>query len=289
MKTLHLIAILFGISMCCVLTSCGKNMVAFSGSEQTIDQRASITQSMDAEVKKADNPEPALTATATPTPEIPKTFADTKLVCEKVNESPLIYGCALRFNDGTKYSGKVDKWDTQLNIEELQEQGSVNVENAAADSVWHIFLTPGPSIRHLIFKITSGAEMRKYETEIENNQVPAPAPEGAAVPGFKLEENFWYLSKPGESCEQVCANHGGYNDATRTVAGSDGSSLKCQLTFLGISKGTVGFEYLKECPTAGLGCYIKNGKKIRCGMPSNPTTAEASAEGVERACSCFGD
>lgn len=66
----------------------------------------------------------------------------------------------------------------------------------------------------------------------------------------------WYLSNTYGSCTQVCASHGGYHEATRTYAGSDGTDSNCWevLVALGAPPDADGILYVGELRLVGLGC-----------------------------------
>ncbi|MFN2425595.1 MAG: hypothetical protein ABR587_04010, partial [Candidatus Binatia bacterium] len=96
----------------------------------------------------------------------------------------------------------------------------------------------------------------------------------------------------GEGCDAACGRVGlGYDEATRTVAGSDGTDANCLavLAALGISNG--GLEHPSSTCGAALGCYSSPFEftdttpfEGRCVNP--PTDALGSQPWVWRACAC---
>lgn len=105
-----------------------------------------------------------------------------------------------------------------------------------------------------------------------------------------IDGNCWYLGASGDSCTTTCSTHNGYNEATRTYSGSDGTDAHC-LNLLGqlVSGYNTGFG---EFIGVTLGCMY------RPAQPSIPTdysyrgtgttTADASSSGVtyQRICAC---
>jgi cysteine-rich repeat protein len=103
----------------------------------------------------------------------------------------------------------------------------------------------------------------------------------------------WFLGDAGASCAETCAGAGlGYDDATRTVAGSSGTNASCTsvLSALGF---VVGSAQTRMCDT-GIGCFgqallspLPLASAGRCTGP--PTDAEsAPPANAKRACACSG-
>ena len=69
------------------------------------------------------------------------------------------------------------------------------------------------------------------EAEAEADTPPGPCA-GRAVGGA-----CWYLSAEERNCDDACSSHGGYNEATRTYAGSSGTNANCDeaLDALGVA------------------------------------------------------
>lgn len=49
--------------------------------------------------------------------------------------------------------------------------------------------------------------------------------------GARVSGGCWYMGADGQSCNQVCANQGGYSELTRILAGSEGSLAVCGNVF----------------------------------------------------------
>ncbi len=113
------------------------------------------------------------------------------------------------------------------------------------------------------------------DAEPDTDTDPGPWCNGVEVAGY-----CWYYGGGGESCGTVCAAHGGYHIATRSYAGSDGSTLNCRdvLDALGIGSGIPGLQ-----TGVGLGCSFYNGNRYRT---IDPTTETASFTGYARVCAC---
>ncbi|MFO8074050.1 MAG: hypothetical protein R6V85_19500 [Polyangia bacterium] len=98
-------------------------------------------------------------------------------------------------------------------------------------------------------------------------------------PGTFYKGARWYSGDAGESCADVCEGRGGYDEATRTVAGSDGGNVDCRLLL-----GTLGSGY----PYAGgVGCVYVTDLSMRY-RDVAPTTSSASCPTCRRACACGG-
>jgi hypothetical protein len=100
----------------------------------------------------------------------------------------------------------------------------------------------------------------------------------------------WYLSAHYRSCEQVCASYGGYHEATRTFAGSDGTDSNCWavLSALGAPADTDGVVSTDSNPYLPLGCcyYYESEEQevvwIRYTAPTQPAVSSWDY----RACAC---
>jgi len=103
--------------------------------------------------------------------------------------------------------------------------------------------------------------------------------------GVRYRSHCWHLSHFDESCTEVCATKGGYDDATRTVAGDLGSLADCDavLALLGrdgnISEGTAEV-------VGGVGCVAAPFATTNFWITSPITTADAAWSSGERACAC---
>jgi hypothetical protein len=113
----------------------------------------------------------------------------------------------------------------------------------------------------------------------------------AQCAGTRVGGYCWYFGAPGESCNAVCAGHGGYHDATRFYAGSVGTDAQCVavLDALGAPKGADGIRN-DDISAAGC-CYLDFPEadfqppdmRVRYLMA---TTASAQAGQMQRACAC---
>lgn len=107
--------------------------------------------------------------------------------------------------------------------------------------------------------------------------------------GLLVEDYCWYLGAQGQSCDVVCASHGGYDEATRTYAGSEGSNSNCY-TVLAAVGAPVGYSdnVTTESNWAGLGCcywyYNERARWTRDDL--SPTNSRASYPTIHRICAC---
>jgi len=124
---------------------------------------------------------------------------------------------------------------------------------------------------------------------------PTKPPSADSVPehpnvtcgGTDLEGACWYFGGENLSCEMVCSSHGGYNDATRNYAGSDGTSANCQNV---LNKLSIPLDNFYKTTQGGLGCFaLQTTSGNYFGYwDSQPTTATAtySIPGRRRLCAC---
>lgn len=131
------------------------------------------------------------------------------------------------------------------------------------------------------FFIVSGSEYQIGNIDLVRKAAPTGCG-GVDVGGY-----CWYLGSDSTSCESVCASHGGYNEATRAYAGSNGSAANCQavLSALGIP-----YSAFYNTSQGGLGCFIipTVGGGYNGYWDQQPTTAIATygVPGRRRACAC---
>ncbi len=117
--------------------------------------------------------------------------------------------------------------------------------------------------------------------------------DGGNAPGTATESNCagevvggacWYLGADGDSCDDACANHGGYNSATLTYAGSEGTNANC-IAVMGALGVTSGVFDTAGCFGGHSGCvYTAEGDIYRCIDPD--TVSSGGGVGNSRACAC---
>ncbi len=95
----------------------------------------------------------------------------------------------------------------------------------------------------------------------------------------------WYLGDEEQTCTAACAAHGGYSEATRTFAGSDGTNWNCNdvldaLDAAGVSTNTL------SASGAGVGCFLMNLVNDRYRVADTPTISDATYMLARRACAC---
>jgi hypothetical protein len=118
------------------------------------------------------------------------------------------------------------------------------------------------------------------KTLAQKSDAPSQNCMGVNVGGY-----CWYQGAEDESCSEVCASHGGYHEATRYYAGSDGTNENCKAVL-----GAFGFSSGKFFETAqgGLGCFIIGGAPYRYRDKQHRTEASAKSvtPGRRRVCAC---
>jgi hypothetical protein len=105
--------------------------------------------------------------------------------------------------------------------------------------------------------------------------------------GAEAEGLCWYFGEANVSCEAVCANRGGYDAATRTYAGSDGSASNCRNIFRVLN---IPLDDFFETTQGGLGCFaiLTTTGNYFGYWDTQPTTAAATSvtPGRRRICGC---
>jgi hypothetical protein len=93
----------------------------------------------------------------------------------------------------------------------------------------------------------------------------------------------WYLSGAGESCDDICSTHGGYNSATASYAGSSGSDAQCQAAANAVYTG--GSWGGATTSSFGVGCKIDMFGSIK--RITSPATSSSAINGSDRrVCAC---
>lgn len=100
---------------------------------------------------------------------------------------------------------------------------------------------------------------------------------GVSVGGY-----CWYKGNAGANCTAVCATHGGYHEATRSFAGSDGTLANCELV---VSAFGVASPSTMTGTTAGTGCSVHS-LDLRVNRNTSPTTEGAAEASLARICAC---
>ncbi len=100
---------------------------------------------------------------------------------------------------------------------------------------------------------------------------------------------YWYLGEKNQSCDEVCASRGGYNEVTKTFAGSvaDGdfsnqSNCLAVLEYLGAGDGSVDVNQGPEAT----GCFLRILQDGRYMSPEVTTSSASGGLNEARACAC---
>jgi hypothetical protein len=195
-------------------------------------------------------------------PNAPFTF--TKDVAIQA-QTPLVTGCVDSFGISPALPAGLSFSSSTGTI-----SGTPTVKQAASDYV--VTATNG-----------SGSTDATISIEVEGPLVC----DGAVVGGF-----CWWFGQNNESCDQVCADHGLYNDATLSFAGSGGSDANCGqvLTAVGASNPTPVSAVATLNGMSGLGCGSDYSGTATSYRLTSTTTASASSAGngtsFRRACAC---
>ena len=109
--------------------------------------------------------------------------------------------------------------------------------------------------------------------------------------GVSLSGYCWYFGTKGQSCDDVCAPHGGYHDATRFYAGSGGSNSHCVEVLDALGSPT-GAGSLRNDDVSAAGCCYLDFPDENFQPPDvrvrylMATTASVKAGNMMRACAC---
>ena len=106
--------------------------------------------------------------------------------------------------------------------------------------------------------------------------------------GVLLYGICWYFGALGDSCNETCDLHGGYDEATPEYVGieSQGGSLEeCQAIFTALGSS----ETVSEgSNSAGYGCHFWQGSGLWW-LNSPAFDPSASADAAREVCGCLGD
>jgi len=109
--------------------------------------------------------------------------------------------------------------------------------------------------------------------------------------GTRVGGYCWYFGASGASCDEVCAPHGGYHDATRFYAGSAGTNRQC-VDVLDALGAPTGAEGLRNDEISAAGCCYLDFPEAEFQPPDMrvrylmATTASAKTGLISRACAC---
>lgn len=109
--------------------------------------------------------------------------------------------------------------------------------------------------------------------------------------GVQYADHCWFLGSGGESCIEVCADRGGFDDATINIVGTPdqgGSWEACRdiIRLMGFD-GEVGAGYRVEEEGGGVGCHLWDGELWWLYRPD--LTPEARFSSASRICACLTD
>jgi len=104
--------------------------------------------------------------------------------------------------------------------------------------------------------------------------------------GEEIGGHCWYLGGEERSCDDACTGHGGYDEATRTYAGSSGTNANCDAVLNALGVGGSSVSTLGGSGT-GAGCFYMNMADTRYRVADTPTASGATYILSRRACACL--
>lgn len=156
--------------------------------------------------------------------------------------------------------------------------GLCGVLGAAVINNWDDIFPPSPTYA----PPNEPPQDTTQEPPTDITEEPPPACSGTEVGGF-----CWYFGDENLSCSAVCSTHGGYDVATKTYTGSDGSPGNCQNVIAALN---IAQDDFFETTQGGLGCFaLQNTSGNYFGYwDAQPTTADATyaTPGRQRICAC---
>lgn len=113
---------------------------------------------------------------------------------------------------------------------------------------------------------------------------PTPEPEDPSPTcgGKTVSGSCWYLGSMSASCSATCQDRGGYDEATKSFAGSGGSLANCLSVMKAL--GAAGISGGSRANEIGLGCTSSLAILLHSATPA--TTADAFLPLFQRACAC---
>jgi hypothetical protein len=161
--------------------------------------------------------------------------------------------------------------------------GLCGVLGAAAINNWDKFFPPTPTFA----PPTQPPPTRPPTEPSTSNPGSDTGPNNPVCAGTEVGGSCWYFGEDSLSCESVCSSHGGYSEATRIYAGSDGTASNCQNVLASMN---IPLDNFYETQQGGIGCFtIQTASGNYFGYwDTAPTTASATyvTPGRQRLCAC---
>ena len=155
--------------------------------------------------------------------------------------------------------------------------GLVGVLGAAVINNWGQLFPPQPTV---------GVPTTLPSTSVPPTTAPPTVPT-AGCGGTVVDGHCWYLGDENVSCSTVCETRGGYDVATQTYSGSNGSADQCRAILTALN---LPIDNLFETTQGGIGCFvIQNTTGGYFGYwDSQLTVADATytTPGRRRICAC---
>jgi hypothetical protein len=162
-----------------------------------------------------------------------------------------------------------------------QQKQSIKILNSVKENPVMAFLLDGadPKLIPITAESFFGSELDVPEDDASADS-EAEAEDDPECTGLELADACWYQGTAGQSCTAACADHGGYNEATKTYAGSEGNLVQCK-------------EVLNGLKMAFLAAKVEAGTGVGCGtlavaaiLSPTPTTSDGVLPLFSRACAC---
>lgn len=156
---------------------------------------------------------------------------------------------------------------------------SLATKDVTAFSVCKRITNSHASLKPLMVPVKTNSEWSGFYTNASGGITIGAC---TACNGVSVGGGCWYLGAGGESCNTVCASHGGCMAATESYAGFSGSQSNCGsvLTALGVSAGVFN-------PGAGVpGCATNSTLSLRYYNDTSAQSCSSSDFSLRRACAC---
>lgn len=145
----------------------------------------------------------------------------------------------------------------------------------------HDVVSDGVDIADLPDTILDPVALDAEDVEELYDETDPPPCTGTQLDGF-----CWHLGAEEDGCDDTCAGHGGYHPATRTFAGSGGTSSNCDRVLDALGLPGPGTTDELRASGVGVGCFYMNLVNQRYWVQDVATSDTATYIRARRACAC---
>jgi hypothetical protein len=139
-----------------------------------------------------------------------------------------------------------------------------------------------------------GSDVTRPDRDIDSSLMDADVLRGSdvdaapACAGTRYEEICWYLAADGQSCEDACAERGGFNAASVSHIGgvAEGGSLERCASVLIALRGQPDAVIKPTVETHGIGCHLYGEAEDRWWLTEPPFDPQATWDKVQIVCGC---